>query len=111
MKYIDYTVLITFDLSYAESSDYDHVNYYLSNKSFEQLSHKGNELPSNTYLGTESEIIGSNETVADGAVRVKTRIYNNLKNAMKGIGLQSVVFVMVSPAVDTSYSCSRPIDV
>lgn len=103
-----YTVLITFDLSYAESSDYRLVNNYLSEQGFEQLSHKGNKLPSNTYLGVESEMIGSYEDEVNGAERVKTRIYSNLKRTMKGSGLSSVVFVMVSPENKTRYSCSNP---
>lgn len=110
MKIISYTVLITFDLSYADSSDYRSVNAYLSSEGFEQLSHKGHKLPSNTYLGTETEVVDSTELIADGAVRVKNRVYKKLKKAMSGSGLQSVAFVMVSPETDTFYSCSKPID-
>lgn len=110
MKIVEYTVLVTFDLSYANSGDYRSINNYLSSVGFEQLSHKNHKLPSNTYLGTETEIISSIELVADGAVRVKDRIYRNIKSAMNGSGLQSVVFVMVSPKADTFYSCSKPVD-
>ncbi|HCU0293740.1 TPA: hypothetical protein OUE56_000605 [Citrobacter sedlakii] len=103
-----YTVLITFDLSYAESGDYRAVDNYLSEQGFEKLSHKGNKLPGNTYLGVESEMIGSYEDEANGAERLKKRIYSNLKRTMEGSGLSSVVFVMVSPADKTKYSCSKP---
>ncbi|WP_419963985.1 hypothetical protein [Pantoea vagans] len=110
MTIVEYTVLVTFDLSYADSGDYRSVNNFLSSEGFEPLSHKGHKLPSNTYLGTESAIIGSNEMVADGAVRVKDSVYRSIKAAMNGSGLQSVVFVMVSPKTDTFYSCSKPIN-
>ncbi|WP_056242297.1 hypothetical protein [Erwinia sp. Leaf53] len=110
MKLIGYTVLVTFDLSYANSSDYRYVNSYLSDNGFEQLSHKNHKLPSNTYLGTETEKVGAYESVAIGAERVKNRVYRAIKNAMNGGGLNSVVFVMVSPEAETFYSCSRPID-
>ncbi|QLJ61172.1 hypothetical protein HP475_15155 [Serratia marcescens] len=104
----EYTVLITFDLNYADSSDYRLVNSYLNEKGFEQLSHKGNKLPSNTYLGFQSETIGSYETEADGAERVKNSVYRQLKNIMSGAGLMNVVFVMVAPKNATRYSCSNP---
>ncbi|HDS5480423.1 TPA: hypothetical protein QH236_002814 [Serratia liquefaciens] len=108
MKIIEYTVLITFDLNYADSSDYSLVNKYLSEKGFEQLSHKDNKLPSNTYLGSETETISSVESEADGAERVKTIVYSGLKRVMSGAGLTSVVFVLVSPKSTTRYSCSNP---
>lgn len=108
VKHMQYTVLITFDLNYAESDDYRLVNRYLSDEGFEQLSHKGNKLPSNTYLGVETEIIGNYETESDGAERVKSRVYKNLKGTMTTSGITSVVFVMVSPKDKTRYSCSQP---
>ncbi|MCW0316195.1 hypothetical protein NB724_001346 [Pantoea ananatis] len=110
MKFVDYTVLITFDLSYANSSDYDSVNKFLTEKGFEQLSHKGNALPSNTYLGEDNHLIGKFDSVQEGAEKLKNNIYNSIKRNMNGSGLQSVVFVMVSPKAETSYSCSKPID-
>ncbi|WP_370611673.1 hypothetical protein [Citrobacter meridianamericanus] len=108
MKHMQYTVLITFDLNYAQSDDYRLVNRYLSDEGFEQLSHKGNKLPSNTYLGTETEMIGVYETESDGAERVKSRVYTNLKRTMTTSGIASVVFVMVAPKDKTRYSCSQP---
>ncbi|WP_318385831.1 hypothetical protein [Enterobacter sp.] len=110
MTIVDYNVLITFDLSYANSSDYRAVNSYLSEQGFEKLSHKGNQLPGNTYLGTKSEVVGRFETEIEVAVKLKKQIYAALKKSMNGSGLSSVVFVMVSPSLSTSYSCSKPID-
>ncbi|VTP14702.1 hypothetical protein PUATCC27989T_02568 [Phytobacter ursingii] len=108
MKQMQYTVLITFDLNYAQSDDYRLVNKYLSEVGFEQLSHKGNKLPSNTYLGVETEMIGAYEAESDGAERVKSRVYKSLKRTMTASGISSVVFVMVAPANKTRYSCSQP---
>lgn len=110
MTIVDFTVLITFDLSFADSSDYRAVNSFLSDQGFEKLSHKGNKLPSNTYLGCKSEVVGRYETELDIATKLKKQIYSSIKNSMKGSGLTSVVFVMVTPAHSTSYSCSKPID-
>lgn len=110
MREIEYTVLVTFDLNFAKSGDYRNVNNYLSSIGFEQLSHKNHKLPSNTYLGTELENVRLTESIAVGSAKVKDRIYRNIKSAMKGSGLQSIVFVMVSPRADTFYSCSRPLE-
>ncbi|HHD7491081.1 TPA: hypothetical protein ACOVI5_005826 [Klebsiella oxytoca] len=108
MKIVEYNVLITFDLNYADSSDYRAVNAYLSEQGFEALSHRGNKLPSNTYLGTKSETVGRYESELDVASNLKKQIYAAIKRNMSGSGLSSVVFVMVSPSHSTSYSCSRP---
>ena len=110
MTLVDFNVLITFDLNYADSSDYRSVNAYLTQEGFEKLSHKGHKLPSNTYLGTKSEIVGRIETESEVAKKLKKQIYAALKKSMKGSDLSSVVFVMVSPSYCTSYSCSKPID-
>lgn len=110
MKVVDFNVLITFDLNYADSSDYRSVNEYLTEQGFEQLSHKGHKLPSNTYLGTKSEVVGISGTESQVANKLKNKIYAAIKKSMNGSGLSSVVFVMVSPSSCTSYSCSKPID-
>lgn len=109
MRIIDYTVLITFDLSFAKSNDYVSVNKYLEEKKFEKLSHKGNQLPSNTYLGKRSEVLLGSQSDFDGANELKKQIYGDIKKNMKGSGLESVVFVMVAPESVTAYSCSKPI--
>lgn len=108
MKFVDFNILITFDLSYAESSDYRLVNKYLTEKGFEKLSSKGQKLPSNTYLGTESVIVKASESVLDAAKDLKNSVYSNLKRNMTNSGMTSVVFVLVSPSESTTYSCSKP---
>lgn len=108
MRFIDYTVLITFDLHYAKSSDYDNVNKFLTENKYETLSHKGNDLPNNTYLGKITYLIDSTQTESDGAVALKDEVYSSIKRNMKGNGLESVVFVLVAPANVTTYSCSNP---
>lgn len=108
MTIVDYTVLITFDLNYADSTDYKYVNKYLSEQGFEKLSHKGHQLPSNTYLGVKSVVKGQFETELEAASTLKKQVYAAIKRNMNGSGLGSVVFVMVSPSHSTTYSCSKP---
>ncbi|MGK3496989.1 hypothetical protein [Citrobacter youngae] len=110
MRMKDYLVLVTFDLNYAKSKDYNAVNAFLESKGFETLSHRGHDLPSNTYLGTENIPLLGSETTNDGAERLKKKIYSSIKGKMNGDGLQSVVFVMVSPKDGSAYSCSKPKD-
>lgn len=112
MTIIKFTVLITFDLNYADSSDYRAVDKYLSERDFERLSQKGDKLPSNIYLGKEEEYVGKVGRLlyvseADAAKSIKDRTYRNIKNMMKRSDLTSVVFVMVSPEESTFHSCSR----
>lgn len=110
MTIVDFNILITFDLNYASSSDYKSVNAYLEGKGIEPLSQKGYKLPSNTYIGKQSEVVGRLETELEVAKKIKNNIFTGLKRNIGGMVVSSVVFVMVTPAHSTSYSCSKPID-
>lgn len=108
-----YTVIITFDLSYASRSDYRMINRFLEDKGFFALSSSGINMPSNTYTG-EVEVgvalSGGNltlETMAAGAEKAKTNVYASIYNAMKNSGIPITLFVQASFTKTTSSRCTR----
>ncbi|CAI1879913.1 hypothetical protein [Serratia fonticola] len=107
---MNFSVIITFDLNYADSSDYRAVDRYLTDNGFEKLSSSGSKMPGNTYLGIIDEKPGNplgSDLLAD-AKKVKQSIYRKLKSVMTASGISSTVFVQVSPSDYTTHSCSRP---
>lgn len=109
----EYTVIVTFDLSYAQRSDYRSINSFLNEKRFKPLSERSNNMPSNTYLGSvniEIDAAGKEPTWAElkaGAAKATKSVYSSISNAMKNSGINITLFVQASPSSGTSSLCTR----
>lgn len=108
-----YTVIITFDLSYASRSDYRLINRFLEDKGFYALSSSGNNMPANTYTGeveVDVNLPSGNltlESMAAGAEKARTSVYASIYNAMKNSGIPITLFVQASFSKTTSSRCTR----
>lgn len=107
-KDVVYSVIITFDLNYAERSDYKLINSYLNSIKYLSLSDSyGISMPSNTYIGEVlSEITYEGrftlEILKQEADRLRTNLANSLRNVMRNSGIMSTLYVRVSASEATS---------
>lgn len=108
---MEYSVLVTFDLEFCKSPEYNLMKSVLIDTMKFRTTSKasGTELPGNTYLGEVS--IHLSETTSDslnrGAREALDKVSNTLRKAAQGANITGKFYAIASPKNLTTDYCSR----
>lgn len=108
---MEYSVLVTFDLAYCKSPEYNLMKSVLIDTMKFKTTSKasGAKLPGNTYLGEVSiHLSGTTpDSLNNGAREALDKVSDKLRNAAQGANITGKFYAIASPKDSTTDYCSR----
>lgn len=108
---MEYSVLVTFDLAYCKSPEYDLMKSVLIDTMKFKTTSKasGTELPGNTYLGEVSIHLSEKtpDSLNRGAREVLDKVSDKLRKAAQDADITGKFYAIASPKDLTTDYCSR----
>ncbi|QXO67014.1 hypothetical protein [Morganella morganii] len=108
---MEYSVLVTFDLAYCKSPEYDLMKSVLIDTMKFKTTSKasGAKLPGNTYLGEVSIHLSgtTSDSINSGAREALNNVSDKLRKAAQDADITGKFYAIASPKDSTTDYCSR----